>query len=113
MTNVVSVLLSNQCTEPETCEQLCARGRTNVPECFCKQGFKLDGNGENCSGKQTYSIVLYRYKPLTVFGSSDVDECANNNDNNCNQLCNNTEGSFVCDCQSGYKLNADGHTCDG
>jgi hypothetical protein len=66
-------------------------GQTGSDECFCNQGFKLDENLQNCS---------------------DIDECANDNDNNCDQLCNNTEGSFLCYCQSGYKLNADGQSCD-
>ena len=43
----------------------------------------------------------------------DIDECANRNDNDCNQLCLNTNGSFTCNCSSGYQLNSDGRTCDG
>ena len=38
-----------------------------------------------------------------------------NGDNNCdyeNGGCTNTEGGYQCTCNSGYELNADGHTCD-
>ncbi|XP_078368612.1 mucin-like protein [Oculina patagonica] len=42
----------------------------------------------------------------------DVDECQNKSMNNCEQLCINLPGSFFCDCHNGFKLNADGHSCD-
>lgn len=32
---------------------------------------------------------------------------------NCDQLCNNTIGSFTCDCRDGYILAADMFTCEG
>ena len=40
----------------------------------------------------------------------DVDECLLTP---CEQLCNDTEGSFTCSCEDGYRLNDDGRTCDG
>ena len=44
---------------------------------------------------------------------SDIDECQNKSGINCDQLCVNLPGSYFCDCNNGYKLNADGGTCDG
>ena len=44
---------------------------------------------------------------------SDIDECQNKSRIDCDQLCVNLPGSYFCDCYSGYKLNADGGTCDG
>ena len=41
---------------------------------------------------------------------SDVNECANNS-GGCNQVCNNTDGSFHCLCNDGYTLSEDGRTC--
>ena len=35
--------------------------------------------------------------------SIDTDECINEDDN-CTQLCYNTEGSYSCSCQDGYFL---------
>ena len=44
--------------------------------------------------------------------STDVDECSVQN-GGCEHKCQNTAGSFTCSCNSGYKLNANGLTCDG
>ena len=49
---------------------------------------------------------------MSIFYSSDKDECIGNN-HNCdpNSTCQNTEGSYKCICNEGYT--ADGHTCQG
>ena len=104
--------VANQCMQPTPCEQLCAVVRTGVEQCFCEQGFRLEGNNRDCSGKINTVLVPLGYIPLLSFHSSDINECASNN-GNCEQLCNNTKGSFTCSCQLGYILNADQRTCDG
>jgi len=43
--------------------------------------------------------------------SQDINEC--NGDHECDQVCTNTDGSFVCSCDDGYLLKADGRTCKG
>lgn len=48
-----------------------------------------------------------------VFLFSDLDECESNSANNCKQLCINVPTSYFCDCRDGFKLNADGQSCDG
>ena len=35
------------------------------------------------------------------------------NTDGCTQLCYNTDGSYTCNCNTGYDLNADGFSCDG
>ena len=42
----------------------------------------------------------------------DVDECATHADN-CEVGCVNTDGSFQCTCNEGYKLQQNGHSCEG
>ncbi|XP_078670160.1 uncharacterized protein LOC144910683 isoform X25 [Branchiostoma floridae x Branchiostoma belcheri] len=52
--------------------------------CECPAGYRLDDNKRNCS---------------------DIDECADGV-SGCTQLCNNTDGGFLCDCYQGFFLNA-------
>ena len=40
----------------------------------------------------------------------DINECAGNIDD-CAQVCNNTDGSFQCSCNSGYSLSSNGRSC--
>ena len=42
----------------------------------------------------------------------DVNECATNN-GGCDQICNNTKGSYECNCRSGFLLSSDKHKCNG
>ena len=46
------------------------------------------------------------------FFVADVDECSLGS-HLCNQLCHNTNGNYRCSCREGYKLGADGRTCEG
>ena len=43
---------------------------------------------------------------------TDINECATNN-GGCSQVCLNTEGSYSCDCYTGYELGPNNHTCKG
>ena len=42
----------------------------------------------------------------------DIDECISG-DHECNQNCNNTDGSYKCICEDGYVLDNDMKTCIG
>ena len=49
---------------------------------------------------------------ITVHAHVDVHECIVGSDNcSSNAICTNTNGSYVCQCQSGYSGN--GVTCNG
>jgi len=39
-----------------------------------------------------------------------LNECAYDN-GGCDQICNNTAESFVCSCEAGFQLQANGRTC--
>ncbi|XP_019635693.1 PREDICTED: multiple epidermal growth factor-like domains protein 6 [Branchiostoma belcheri] len=44
---------------------------------------------------------------------TDIDECLSNDGRGpCAQVCTNTPGHYVCSCSDGYKVGADGHTCE-
>ena len=52
-----------------------------------------------------YFLIIYTFP-------KDINECAANN-GGCSQVCTDNEGSFVCSCNTGYELDADGATCNG
>ena len=43
----------------------------------------------------------------------DKNECSAADTNDCSHHCYNTVGSYVCDCNVGYKLDDDGLNCVG
>ena len=59
-------------------------------------------------------VILYSkyYSKILNYIVSDIDECATAN-GNCDQNCHNTNGSYYCTCGSGWRLDPDGHTCNG
>ena len=46
------------------------------------------------------------------FHAGDVNECLVNN-GGCQQICTNTDGSFMCSCNTGYVLAGNGLGCNG
>ena len=62
-----------------------------------------------------YSYLHRRHQNsiIPLFSVLDIDECANEDENDCdaNALCTNTEGSYVCRCMKGYE--GDGSLCTG
>ena len=66
-------------------------------------------------------IYAYKYPDITTITylsfvhticSSDIDECAEGT-SHCEQICTNTNGSFVCSCFDGFLLNmVDNKTCN-
>lgn len=41
----------------------------------------------------------------------DIDECQENN-GNCEKICQNTHGSYECSCPEGFRLKSDGKNCE-
>ena len=62
----------------------------------------------------SYKVSISSNRFLTiVFFSLELGKCQNNESNNCEQVCVNVPGSFLCECRDGYKLNSDGKSCEG
>ena len=59
-----------------------------------------------CSSKYVAMISFILYFV------SDIDECRDNN-GTCSHVCMNTEGSYHCDCFTGYALHPNNHDCEG
>lgn len=47
-----------------------------------------------------------------ITSTSDINECDTEN-GGCGQMCSNTNGSYVCDCNVGYGLAEDSRACIG
>ncbi|XP_070554656.1 uncharacterized protein [Ptychodera flava] len=87
----ISVAKGENCTEPNSCEQICQIGLSGEDVCSCLEGYIPVGNGTQCQ---------------------DMDECEAGNDTTvCHHHCNNTPGSFYCACFDGYRLQSDSATC--
>ena len=100
----------NECLvgNANNCSQLCINTNGSF-HCQCNSGYILSSDNLTCNGWLTWL-------PHTVFHISyfpDVNECLFATDNNCSQLCINTNGSFHCQCNSGYILSSDNSTCNG
>nr|XP_006818543.1 PREDICTED: fibrillin-3-like [Saccoglossus kowalevskii] len=77
--------------EPAGCDPLSSSYHCCSDEGYCGHGY------EHC------------YCPDCI-DYSDINECLNNN-GGCEQICENTQGSYVCHCHPGYGLANDGHSC--
>ena len=47
-----------------------------------------------------------------LFQFSDIDECQSSN-GFCTHKCVNTDGSYRCECRSGFYLDSNGRSCSG
>ncbi|KAK2151947.1 hypothetical protein NP493_2549g00003, partial [Ridgeia piscesae] len=82
--------LESRCKELH-CSYNCketAEDKTKV-ECFCKSGYKLDGDKRSCD---------------------DVDECKTKK-GGCDHSCTNFDGGFNCSCNDGFQLMKDKKGC--
>lgn len=56
--------------------------------------------------------IVFMCKYCAVYINEDHHECGTNQDN-CDQNCHNTYGSYFCTCDSGWRLSSNDHTCVG
>lgn len=91
----------NECKEQSPCEQEC-NNTIGSFSCFCRNGYSLDDNDRNCSGRAASLVITDSY-------TTDIDECEIGH---CEQECRNFNGSFECSCMNGFTLNQDNISCD-
>lgn len=109
----------NECTEgTDACEDVC-ENIIGSYRCSCShQGYRLQTDGTNCQSKWIYNIMLVYTlqwaKLLKRFCcyAIDINECTEGT-HNCAQNCTDTDGSYVCSCNPGYRLANNSHQCDG
>ncbi|MBN3312119.1 HMCN1 protein, partial [Atractosteus spatula] len=106
----------------------CAHQCLNTPgsfKCLCPPGRQLLGDGKSCAGLEklpSYDSYSFGYRPAQDTKETcpdgfkarngrciDINECENKD--TCQHECMNTQGSHKCLCPSGYRLMANGKTC--
>ena len=100
----------NECngTANGGCAQKCVNELYSF-HCECNAGYHLVADNTSCTGKRC-TVTMY-WSLSYALCIVDADECTEGNP--CHQLCNNTEGSFFCDCVEGFKLDPDDNrTCE-
>ncbi len=90
------------------CEQNCNNTEGSF-YCFCESGYIVTSNGFNCSGEFMFSLL---YLGINYVSLTDNNECSVNN-GDCEHTCTNTEGNFICSCNTGYSLDDNERNCTG
>ena len=98
-----------ECSGSESLLSSC-RTRHNLPPGLVNCNHSMDVSIQ-CQGVSVVVISDNYYLMLCLFGS-DNDECSDSN-GGCEQICNNTVGSFFCSCMNGYRLDDDMSSCNG
>ena len=75
----------------------------------CPNGYT--GDASKCYGWLHNVIIIILRTDTVNICNSDIDECESDA-NLCDQVCENTEGSFFCTCTDGYQLVGD-NQCQG
>ena len=116
ISNDIIILTQNtdidECSSNSTlCDQTCANTFGSY-ECQCNPGFLLLDQ-RNCESNflSANEFVMLYARRFCSYTFTDIDECAGIND--CQQICTDTDGSFICGCETGYALDPNGKTCTG
>ena len=80
--------------------------------CTCFDGYELEfEKGTECLGQLARSSILCSFKNINIT-TIDINECKFDN-GGCTDLCTNTPGSYTCQCEDGFALAVDKHSCYG
>ena len=106
---IVFDLLVNECNVNNGgCAQVCINTITSYI-CSCDTGYTLDNDGHGCVGTSLiYQLICFLFGFIIFY--LDVNECSTA-EHQCDSICENKNGSYVCSCRPDYELNNDGRTC--
>ncbi|XP_070536985.1 mucin-like protein [Ptychodera flava] len=114
----------------DDCQQRCENTLGSYV-CYCDPGYVLQEDGKTCEPENTCSRtcdngICYLdgqneqkchcdrgYEQVLDGSCKDCNECLRQTcgADNCEQRCQNTEGSYTCACYAGYLLDPDGYSC--
>ena len=60
--------------------------------------------------QRSWDLLLYIFR--LYFSFADVNECEEDI-HNCSQICVDIPGFYTCDCNTGYNISTDEHSCNG
>ena len=101
----------NECEEEiDKCVHICHNNNGSY-YCSCNNGFIIDTDGYSCDGN-FHSVLPYNNRSHVVVVLLDIDECSDGI-HSCEQVCNNSHGTYNCLCFNGYELTSDNFTCHG
>ena len=80
--------------------------------CTCNSGYTGSGFLVQVSVaiQSLYNSSTLNY--LHLYKHLDTNECLTNN-GGCHHNCHDSDGSYSCSCNNGYRLNSNGYTCEG
>ncbi|ELU09492.1 hypothetical protein CAPTEDRAFT_223674 [Capitella teleta] len=85
----------------------CAQGCENTDgsyECICNEGYTVSATDPSlCEGIVIDCQQHWYFWYLNICCKTDVNECDTDTDF-CSDICNNTDGSYVCQCNPGFDL---------
>ena len=90
------------------CTPRCANGGTctSPNRCSCRPGW----TGSRCTiGIINIADVSVMHALISQNMYVDINECSANHD--CQHMCHNTYGSYLCSCPPGFRLHDDGRRC--
>uniref|UniRef100_A0A803KX69 EGF-like domain-containing protein n=1 Tax=Chenopodium quinoa TaxID=63459 RepID=A0A803KX69_CHEQI len=80
----------------------CSQAKQNLTSYACQHYTTCRDSDSGKGGYRCYCLPGYEGNPYLSPGCTDIDECADQNSNQCSKICKNTPGSYICSCPSKY-----------
>ena len=111
LTSITTYIEGQNCSLTD-CGSICWNS-TSSCEVTCMIGYQESTDNSTCTG---YNFNLLSDRLIISIGFPfnpiDINECMSSN-GGCSQICTNTNGSYICSCQTGYMPINDNRTCIG
>ncbi|XP_021838153.2 wall-associated receptor kinase 2-like [Spinacia oleracea] len=82
--------------------ETCSQAKQNLTSYACQGNTTCSDSDSGKGGYHCYCLPGYEGNPYLTPGCTDIDECSEQNENQCSKNCKNTPGSYLCSCPSKY-----------